>query len=194
MDIQMRIDTTYIDLSKSQIKELHQRVFGETVINEQAVGMFVKLELTYIPFFFFIVIMVLVINTRWKRTYNKIIEAWEKLPDDKERAEKIKVLKEQNVSIADRLIVYLTIWGSSLFLDGMLMFFGIFNFPWISIPVAIGVVYKKLKKLTQTSSLQGIDDSDLLERFDTILNSMVLKPITDGVTNKLREFFNNTAK
>ncbi|MFA6770351.1 MAG: hypothetical protein WCR71_04185, partial [Bacteroidales bacterium] len=89
MDIQMRIDTTYIDLSKSQIKELHQRVFGETVINEQAVGMFVKLELTYIPFFFFIVIMVLVINTRWKRTYNKIIEAWEKLPDDKERAEKI---------------------------------------------------------------------------------------------------------
>jgi len=193
MDIQMRIDTTYIDLSKSQIKELHQRVFGETVINEQAVGMFVKLELTYIPFFFFIVIMVLVINTRWKRTYNKIIEAWEKLPDDKERAEKIKVLKEQNVSISDRLIVYLTIWGSSLFLDGMLMFFGIFNFPWISILVAIGVVYKKLKKLTQTSSLQGIDDSDLLERFDTILN-MVLKPITDGVTNKLREFFNNTAK
>lgn len=197
MDYQIQTvenDTTFIDLSKSQIKELHDKVFGEAISNPQAIGMIVKLELTYIPFLLFIVLMVTAINTRWNRNYRRVLKASKEMDATAEQIEKVGMLKGQKLNIWDRFFVYLVTWGSSLYLDTMLMASGISTFPWISIPVAAMVIYKKMRLLVKTSSLQGVDDSDIIERFDSIVDKMLLEPLIEGFGNRIKEFFNTIMK
>ena len=187
-------DTTFIDLSKSQIKNLHDEIFGSTIINEGAFTTIVKLELTYIPFLLFIVIMVTAINIRWNKAYTRLEKVAEKADEERNSSdfkEKVSKLKVQRINIYDRFFVYLIIWFSSLYIDGMLMFFGVFDFPWLSIPVIITVITKKLKKLISTNTLLGFDDEDIISNFDSILKDMILKPIIESITSKIKTKFNN---
>ena len=108
------------------------------------------------------------------------------MPPDDAKAEKIGMLKAQRVNIWDRLFVYIFIWGSSLYLDTMFMSFGLFQFPWMSMFVIPIVIYKKLKRLVDTSSLQGIDDSDIVEGFDNIIDKMLMKPLLEKLVEMLK--------
>lgn len=184
-------DTTFIDLSKSQIKELHDKIFGETISSPKAMGMVVKLELTYIPFLLFIIVMVTAINSRWNRNYKRIVEAYEKTDKTEEQTKNLGMLKGQRLNIWDRFFVYFVTWGSSLYIDTMLMASGIFQFPWLSIPVIISVIYKKMKRLAETSSLQGVDDSDIVERFNSIVEKMMVEPLIESIGKRIKNFFNS---
>ena len=183
-----KIDTTFIDISERQLKDLHDKIFGEAIINEQAVGMMVKLELTYIPLLLFIIVMVVAINVRWNRNFARLQKVSEDLDLSEEQLQKIGMLKAQKLNIWDRMFVYLVIWGSALYLDTMLIASGIFDFPFLSIPVAIVIVWKKLQRLVNTSTLQGIDDSDIKERLDNILNDMIVKPMTEGLADRIKKY------
>ena len=178
-----KIDTTFIDISERQLKDLHDKIFGEAIINEQAVGMMVKLELTYIPLLLFIIIMVVAINVRWNRSFARLDKVSESMNLSEEQLQKIGMLKAQKLNIWDRMFVYL-----ALYLDTMLIASGIFDFPFLAIPVAIMIVWKKLQRLVNTSTLQGIDDSDIKERFDNILNDMIIKPMTEGLAEKIKKY------
>lgn len=191
MDYQVATDTTFIDLSKSQIKELHDTIFGETISSEGSIGMIVKLELTYIPFLLFIIVMVTAVNIRWNRAYKKLHKVLEKMEPTEEIKCKMAKLRSQHLNIYDRFFVYLVIWGSSLYLDATLMASGIFEFPWVSIPVIIGVIYKKLKRLVDTSSLLGVDDEDIIRRFESIIDRMIVKPFVDKISDKVRKHKEN---
>lgn len=181
-----RGDTTFIDLSKSQIKDLHDTLFGEAIVNESALGMIVKLELTYIPFLIFVILMVTSVNLRWNRAYKRLHKVLEKMEPTEQILEKMAKLRSQHLNIYDRFFVYFVIWGSSLYLDATLMASGIFEFPWVSIPVIIGVIYKKLKRLVDTSALLGQDDEDIIKRFDSIIDKMIVKPFIENIADKVR--------
>ena len=183
-----KIDTTFIDISERQLKDLHDKIFGEAIINEQAVGMMVKLELTYIPLLLFIIVMVVAINVRWNRSFTRLDKVSKDMNLSEEQLQKIGMLKAQKLNIWDRMFVYLVVWGSALYLDTMLMASGIFDFPFMAIPVAIIIIYKKLQRLVNTSTLQGIDDSDIKKGFDNILNDMILKPMTEGIADKIKKY------
>ena len=43
---EMTTDTTFVDLSKNQIKLLHDEIFGQTIVNKVSMDAIVKLELT----------------------------------------------------------------------------------------------------------------------------------------------------
>lgn len=190
MDYQVEMDTTYIDFSEKQIKELHDRVFGETLLNDKAMGILVKLELTYIPFLLFIVIMVTLVNTRWNRTYKRILKISKTKEQTEERSQKMGILKAQKMNIWDRIFVYLVIWFSSLYIDTIMLASGVFTFPWLVIPVIILVISKKMKILSHTVSLTHIDDQDLFEGFDKILDDMIVKPLVNSVVTKFKNYFN----
>lgn len=190
MDYQVEMDTTYIDFSENQIKELHDRVFGETLLNDKAMGILVKLELTYIPFLLFIVIMVTLVNTRWNRTYKRILKISKTKEQTEERSQKMGILKAQKMNIWDRIFVYLVIWFSSLYIDTIMLASGVFTFPWLVIPVIIMVISKKMKILSHTVSLTHIDDQDLFEGFDKILDEMIVKPLVNSVVTKFKNYFN----
>ena len=90
--------------------------------------------------------------------------------------------------------VYLVIWGSSLYVDSILLFAGITTFPYISIPVIITVIVKKLKLLTKTNSLLGYDDSDIADNLNRILNDMIVTPLIQAFVEKIKNIFNNNEK
>ena len=185
---EMTTDTTFIDISERQLKDLHDKIFGEVIVNEQAVGMMVKLELTYIPLLLFIIIMVVAINVRWNRNFHRLNNVSKDMNLSEEQMQKIGMLKAQKLNIWDRVFVYLVVWGSALYLDTMLMASGIFEFPFLAIPVAVLIVYKKLNRLINTSTLQGVDDSDIKEGFDNILDKMIVQPMTEGLKEKIKKY------
>ena len=186
MNFQVETDTTFVDLSKNQIKLLHDEIFGQTVVNKVSMDAIVKLELTYIPFLLFIIIMVTAINMRWNKAFHRVMTIAKKNKQSEETKSKLIELKIQNRNIYDRFFVYFVIWGSSLYVDSILLFAGITPFPYVSIPVIIMVISRKLKVLTKTSSLLGYDDEDIANNFDRILNDMIVTPIIQGVINKIK--------
>ena len=186
MNFQVETDTTFVDLSKNQIKLLHDEIFGQTVVNKVSMDAIVKLELTYIPFLLFIIIMVTAINMRWNKAFHRVMTIAKKNKQSEETKAKLIELKIQNRNIYDRFFVYFVIWGSSLYVDSILLFAGITPFPYVSIPVIIMVISRKLKVLTKTSSLLGYDDEDIANNFDRILNDMIVTPIIQGVINKIK--------
>lgn len=195
MDFQIepeqKTDTTFVDLSKNQIKILHDEIFGQTVINKISMDAIVKLELTYIPFLLFIIIMVTAINMRWNKAYERVMSIAKQKEQSDETKAKLVELRIQKLNIYDRFFVYLVVWGSSLYIDSILLFSGIIPFPYVSIPVIIMVISKKLKRLSKTSSLLGFDDSDIADNFDKVLNDMVVTPLIQGVVDKIKNVINN---
>ncbi len=191
IETEQKPDTTFVDLSKNQIKILHDEIFGETVVNKVSMNAIVKLELTYIPFLLFIIIMVTAINIRWNKAFHRVMTIAKQKEQSDETKAKLVGLRIQKLNIYDRFFVYLVIWGSSLYVDSILLFSGITPFPYVSIPVIIMVISKKLKLLTKTSSLLGFDDSDIAENFDNILNDMVVTPLIQGVIDKIKNVINN---
>ena len=186
LETEQTTDTTFVDLSKNQIKLLHDEIFGQTVVNKVSMDAIVKLELTYIPFLLFIIIMVTAINMRWNKAFHRVMTIAKKNKQSEETKSKLIELKIQNRNIYDRFFVYFVIWGSSLYVDSILLFAGITPFPYVSIPVIIMVISRKLKVLTKTSSLLGYDDEDIANNFDRILNDMIVTPIIQGVINKIK--------
>ena len=191
IETEQKTDTTFVDLSKNQIKILHDEIFGQTVINKVSMDAIVKLELTYIPFLLFIIIMVTAINMRWNKAFDRVMTIAKQKEQSDETKAKLVELRIQKLNIYDRFFVYLVIWGSSLYIDSILLFSGITPFPYVSIPVIIMVISKKLKLLSKTSSLLGFDDSDIAENFDKILNDMVVTPLIQGVIDKIKNVINN---
>ena len=191
LETEQKTDTTFVDLSKNQIKLLHDEIFGQTVINKVSMDAIVKLELTYIPFLLFIIIMVTAINLRWNKAYKRVMDVAKKKELTEETKAKLVELKIQKLNIYDRFFVYFVIWGSSLYVDSILLFAGIINFPYVSIPVVIMVISRKLKVLTKTSSLLGYDDDDIANNFDRILNDMIVTPLIQGVIDKIKNVINN---
>ena len=192
MKFQVETDTTFVDLSKNQIKLLHDEIFGQTVVNKVSMDAIVKLELTYIPFLLFIVIMVTAINMRWNKAYKRVMNIAKREKQSDDTKSKLIELKIQNRNIYDRFFVYFVIWGSSLYVDSILLFAGIINFPYVSIPVIIMVISRKLKVLTKTSSLLGYDDDDIANNFDKILNDMIVTPMIQAVANKIKRIFKDS--
>ena len=186
MNFQVETDTTFVDLSKNQIKLLHDEIFGQTVVNKVSMDAIVKLELTYIPFLLFIIIMVTAINMRWNKAFHRVMTIAKKNKQSEETKAKLIELKIQNRNISDRFFVYFVIWGSSLYVDSILLFAGITPFPYVSIPVIIMVISRKLKVLTKTSSLLGYDDEDIANNFDRILNDMIVVPMIQAVIDKIK--------
>ena len=191
LETEQTTDTTFVDLSKNQIKILHDEIFGQTIVNKVSMDAIVKLELTYIPFLLFIIIMVTAINMRWNKAYKRVMDVAKKRELTEETKHKLIELKIQKLNIYDRFFVYIVIWGSSLYIDSILLFAGITPFPYVSIPVIIMVISKKLKVLTKTSSLLGFDDSDIANNFDKILNDMIVTPLIQAVVNKIKKLFND---
>lgn len=191
IETEQKTDTTFVDLSKNQIKILHDEIFGQTVINKVSMDAIVKLELTYIPFLLFIIIMITAINIRWNKAFDRVMTIAKQKEQSDETKAKLVELRIQKLNIYDRLFVYLVIWGSSLYIDSILLFSGISPFPYVSIPVIIMVISKKLKRLSKTSSLLGFDDSDIANNFDKILNDMVVTPLIQGVVDKIKNVINN---
>lgn len=192
LETEQTTDTTFVDLSKNQIKLLHDEIFGQTVVNKVSMDAIVKLELTYIPFLLFIIIMVTAINLRWNRAYKRVISVAKKSEQSDETKAKLVGLRIQKLNIWDRMFVYFTILLSSFIVDAYLLFSGITPFPYVVIPVIIIVIGKKLKLLTKTSSLLGYDDSDIVDNFDRILNDMVVVPMIQGVIEKIKGMINNS--
>ena len=191
IETEQKTDTTFVDLSKNQIKILHDEIFGQTVINKVSMDAIVKLELTYIPFLLFIIIMVTAINIRWNKAFDRVMTIAKQKEQSDETKAKLVELRIQKLNIYDRFFVYLVIWGSSLYIDSILLFSGISPFPYVSIPVIIMVISKKLKRLSKTSSLLGFDDSDIANNFDKVLNDMVVTPLIQGVVDKIKNVINN---
>ena len=191
IETEQKTDTTFVDLSKNQIKILHDEIFGQTVINKVSMDAIVKLELTYIPFLLFIIIMVTAINIRWNKAFDRVMTIAKQKEQSDETKAKLVGLRIQKLNIYDRFFVYLVIWGSSLYIDSILLFSGITPFPYVSIPVIIMVISKKLKLLSKTSSLLGFDDSDIANNFDKILNDMVVTPLIQGIIEKIKNVINN---
>lgn len=188
------IDTTFVDLSINEIKMLHDKIFGVAITNESFMETVVKLELAYIPFFFLIIILVVAVNYRWNRSFERISNVYETMPENETHSEKFGMLKMQKRNLLDRLFVYLVIWGASLYIDSMMMAFSIFDFPYASIPMVILVIYKKMSILINTSSLIGYDDTDIKVKFDGIIDKMILNPIIDGISARIKSFFNEEGK
>ena len=191
LETEQTTDTTFVDLSKNQIKLLHDEIFGQTVVNKVSMDAIVKLELTYIPFLFFIIIMVTAINLRWNKAYKRVMDVAKKKELTEETKHKLIELKIQKLNIYDRFFVYIVIWGSSLYIDSILLFAGITPFPYVSIPVIIAVISKKLKRLSQTSNLLGYDDSDIAENFDKILSDMIVTPLIQAIADRIRNIINS---
>ena len=189
LETEQTTDTTFVDLSKNQIKLLHDEIFGQTIVNKVSMDAIVKLELTYIPFLLFIIIMVTAINMRWNKAYKRVMNIAKREKQSDDTKLKLIELKIQNRNIYDRFFVYFVIWGSSLYVDSILLFAGIINFPYVSIPVVIMVISRKLKVLTKTSSLLGYDDDDIANNFDRILNYMIVTPLIQAVVNKIKKLF-----
>ena len=192
LETEQKTDTTFVDLSKNQIKLLHDEIFGQTVVNKVSMDAIVKLELTYIPFLLFIIIMVTAINLRWNRAYKRVISVAKKSEQSDETKAKLAGLRIQKLNIWDRMFVYFTILLSSFIVDAYLLFSGITPFPYVVIPVIIIVIGKKLKLLTKTSSLLGYDDSDIVDNFDKILNDMIVTPLIQAVVNKIKKLFKDS--
>lgn len=192
IETEQKTDTTFVDLSKNQIKTLHDEIFGQTVVNKVSMDAIVKLELTYIPFLLFIIIMVTAINLRWNKAYKRVMDVAKKSEQSEETKAKLVGLRIQKLNIYDRFFVYIVIWGSSLYVDSILLFAGITSFPYVSIPVIILVISKKLKLLTKTSSLLGYDDNDIVDNFDRILNDMIVVPMIQAVIDKIKTMINNS--
>ena len=192
LETEQTTDTTFVDLSKNQIKLLHDQIFGQTVVNKVSMDAIVKLELTYIPFLLFIIIMVTAINLRWNRAYKRVISVAKKSEQSDETKAKLAGLRIQKLNIWDRMFVYFTILLSSFIVDAYLLFSGITPFPYVVIPVIIIVIGKKLKLLTKTSSLLGYDDSDIVDNFDKILNDMIVTPLIQAVVNKIKKLFKDS--
>lgn len=192
LETEQTTDTTFVDLSKNQIKLLHDEIFGQTVVNKVSMDAIVKLELTYIPFLLFIIIMVTAINMRWNKAYKRVMNIAKSEKQSDDTKSKLIELKIQNRNIYDRFFVYFVIWGSSLYVDSILLFAGIINFPYVSIPVIIMVISRKLKVLTKTSSLLGYDDDDIANNFDKILNDMIVTPLIQAVVNKIKKLFKDS--
>lgn len=188
--IEQEADTTFVDLSRGQIKRLHDEVFGETVVNRVSMDAIVKLELTYIPFLLFIILMVTTINLRWNKAYRRLAAVVKKTKQSEEMKLKMSELRMQKVNILDRTFVYLTVLLSSFIVDAYLLFTGITPFPYVAIPVIVIVISKKLKLLSQTSSLLGHDDTDIANNFDKIVSDMVVKPLIQGVIDRIKQFIN----
>ena len=193
IETEQKTDTTFVDLSKNQIKTLHDEIFGQTVVNKVSMDAIVKLELTYIPFLLFIIIMVTAINLRWNRAYKRVISVAKKSEQSDETKAKLVGLRIQKLNIWDRMFVYFTILLSSFIVDAYLLFSGITPFPYVVIPVIIIVIGKKLKLLTKTSSLLGYDDSDIVDNFDRILNDMIVVPMIQAVIDKIKRMINNSS-
>lgn len=193
LETEQTTDTTFVDLSKNQIKKLHDEIFGQTIVNKVSMDAIVKLELTYIPFLLFIIIMVTAINLRWNKAYKRVMDVAKKSEQSEETKAKLVGLRIQKLNIYDRFFVYIVIWGSSLYVDSILLFAGITPFPYVSIPVIILVISKKLKLLTKTSSLLGYDDNDIANNFDKILNDMVVVPMIQAVIDKIKRMINNSS-
>lgn len=191
IETEQKTDTTFVDLSKNQIKILHDEIFGQTVINKVSMDAIVKLELTYIPFLLFIIIMVTAINMRWNKAYKRVMSIAKQKEQSDEAKAKLVELRIQKLNIYDRFFVYLVIWGSSLYIDSILLFSGITPFPYVSIPVVIMVISRKLKVLSKTSSLLGYDDDGIANNFDKILNDMIVTPLIQGVVDKIKSVINN---
>lgn len=192
LETEQTTDTTFVDLSKNQIKLLHDEIFGQTVVNKVSMDAIVKLELTYIPFLLFIIIMVTAINMRWNKAYKRVMNIAKSEKQSDDTKSKLIELKIQNRNLYDRFFVYFVIWGSSLYVDSILLFAGIINFPYVSIPVIIMVISRKLKVLTKTSSLLGYDDDDIANNFDKILNDMIVTPLIQAVVNKIKKLFKDS--
>lgn len=192
LETEQTTDTTFVDLSKNQIKLLHDEIFGQTIVNKVSMDAIVKLELTYIPFLLFIIIMVTAINLRWNRAYKRVISVAKKSEQSDETKAKLAGLRIQKLNIWDRMFVYFTILLSSFIVDAYLLFSGITPFPYVVIPVIIIVIGKKLKLLTKTSSLLGYDDSDIVDNFDKILNDMIVTPLIQAVVNKIKKLFKDS--
>ena len=192
LETEQKTDTTFVDLSKNQIKLLHDEIFGQTIVNKVSMDAIVKLELTYIPFLLFIIIMVTAINLRWNRAYKRVISVAKKSEQSDETKAKLAGLRIQKLNIWDRMFVYFTILLSSFIVDAYLLFSGITPFPYVVIPVIIIVIGKKLKLLTKTSSLLGYDDSDIVDNFDKILNDMIVTPLIQAVVNKIKKLFKDS--
>ena len=193
LETEQKTDTTFVDLSKNQIKLLHDEIFGQTIVNKVSMDAIVKLELTYIPFLLFIIIMVTAINMRWNKAYKRVMNIAKQKEQSDETKAKLVELKIQNRNIYDRFFVYFVIWGSSLYVDSILLFAGIINFPYVSIPVVIMVISRKLKVLTKTSSLLGYNDDDIANNFDKILNDMIVVPMIQAVIDKIKRMINNSS-
>lgn len=188
MNYQTAIDTTYIDLSVNQIKSLHEEIFGKAIRSEKTIENVVKLEIAYLPFLIFIIIAVISINTRWNRAYQNIKRIADKMNLSEQTEQRLREMEYKKLDIPDRLFVYLTLWAFSAYIDWTMMTAGIFEFPWLSIPVIILVINKKLRRLAKTSALMKVDDDDIAKHLEEILNQMIITPFLESVQNKITNF------
>lgn len=183
-------DSTYIDVSKEDIKSIHDRIFVEEIGSADFMTTFVRLEILYMPVMFFILFLVTIVNLRWNRAFKRLQKLRDRVEMTPDLIEKIGILKAQRVNLWDRSLVYIILMLCSFIIDFLVVRGGITDFPFGLIVVTVFMVTKILQRLVDGSTLSGQNDEDILVRYKEAIEDMIVQPLIGSFASSINRRLN----